>query len=89
MATKKITSPPKEPSVGYGYVGQWIDGRIGWFLPRHHLGRGKRCVQPPNSEAHVYINGNSKERFFLCKITVKPVFDKKGRPITKIVKPKS
>jgi hypothetical protein len=28
----------KDKAVGYGYVGEWDDGTLGWCLPKHLAG---------------------------------------------------
>jgi hypothetical protein len=66
----------KTKTVGFGYVNRWNDGSLGWFLPLHLAGDGRRFSESPNP------NANAKhEPAFLCKITVTQVFDKRGRPI--------
>lgn len=79
--TKKLKLPA--PNKGKGYVAVWQNGKLGWWLP-NHLYDG-RTNERPNSNAVTkgYLKG---ERVFLCEIIIKPLKDKKGRPITKIVK---
>lgn len=87
MATKKVGIP--KAITGYGYAGQWIDGKIGWFAPKHVSGAGRKYAEPPNELAEEYIRDGETDRFFLCKIAITPMTDKNGRPITKILKGKS
>lgn len=86
MATKKIEIPM--PTTGYGYAGVWCDGKLGWFAPKHVSGYSRRYAEPPNEAARENVNPISGDRFFLCKVTLTPVKDKNGRPVTKIVKRK-
>jgi hypothetical protein len=79
--SNKIKIPTK--TKGKGYVGTWKTDELGWWMPQH--------VHPastgePNEVAveKGYFKG---ERVFLCEIIIKPLKDKKGRPITKIIKP--
>lgn len=81
--SKKIEIP--KPVKGYGYAGQWHDGKIGWFMPRHVSGKYDR-VYPNDGVSKDSIEYLKGERIFLCEIIVKPLKDKIGRPITKIVK---
>ncbi len=78
MATKKILIP--KPVKGYGYSGVWTspENTIGWQTTPFISGKCDRrypSSPPPHAEG----------RFFLCEITIKPLLDKKGRPITKII----
>lgn len=61
MKVKKVT--------GYGYVGFWDDGRLGWFLPRHLSGyvdqREPIQTWPEWS--------NEGEPVQLCRITLEPL----------------
>lgn len=79
--TKKIKIPTS--NTGYGYCGEWSDGKIGWFMPTHIMGALdiKYPCSNYNDYSAKYLNG---ERSFLCKVTVTPIVNKKGRPITKI-----
>ena len=75
----KIKIP--ESVTGYGYVGAWKSpkSKLGWFVAPFIYGKQDR--QNPA----ITDNPNAKgERFFLCEITIKPVLDKKKRPITKL-----
>jgi hypothetical protein len=77
MPTKKIQLP--KANKGKGYVGVWRNGKIGWFMPKFIS--GAKHIEEPN--ANLYLHGG---RVFLCEIIIKPLKDKKGRPITKIIK---
>ena len=81
--TKKINIPTA--TTGDGYSGQWCDGKIGWFVSPHVSGSidKKYPVTNCNDYSKKYLAG---ERSFLCKITIVPLVDKKGRPITKLTK---
>ena len=75
MRRGKIT---KTKSTGYGYVGKWRDGTLGWFMPKHLDGYGN---MKPNPE-----DWNIGETGYLCKITIKLMKDKLGRNITRKVR---
>lgn len=82
MATKKIKIP--KPMKSYGYTGVWQSGEVGW-MGIAHLGGSRKYPDAP------FMEGSRKEilkgeRLFLCKIIARPLKDKKGRPITKIIK---
>lgn len=82
--TKRLKKPKK--TVGYGYSGMWHDGQSGWFLPLFiHPRDIRRNPSPPNSRLSTYQFDENRTTY-LCKITVEPVLDKLGRPITKRVK---
>lgn len=66
----------KNKVVGYGYVGRWADGSIGWFLPTHIAGS-----QTPESPSHAAEEHASGELFELCKITVEVVHGKRRRRV--------
>jgi len=79
---KNIVVVPKK-NTGYGYVGVWHDGSIGLFMPQ--FVRGEEDKKSPGITDNSNADG---DRFFLCKITIEPLLDKKKRPITKIAKTK-
>jgi hypothetical protein len=60
----------KNKVVGYGYVGEWCDGTLGWFLPRHMSGGNRKRPEPP--QAHPNWS-NVGEPSYLCKITIERV----------------
>jgi hypothetical protein len=80
----KIKIP--KPVIGYGYSGAWCDpeNTIGWNTTPFIAGKTDRKYP---SDIHSREIINKKTRFFLCKITIEPLLDKLGRPITKIIKP--
>jgi hypothetical protein len=80
--TKKVKVP--RANRGFGYVGVWDDGDVGWWLPEQ-LSGPDRLVEPISVAAMKFAEG---ERFFLCEITVTPRLDKRGRPITRIIREK-
>ncbi len=81
--SKKLKVP--KPNKGYGYVGVYNDGYSGRFMPRHISGKLDR-KSPGDGITEETIDFMHGERLFLCEITVKPILDKKRRPITKVVK---
>lgn len=81
--SKKIKLP--KSVKGYGYAGVWKDpeNTIGWNISSYVTGEGDR--KNPSDPADTKNHGKG-ERYFLCQIIIKPIVDKMGRPITKIVK---
>lgn len=79
--SKKVTKA--KPCMGYGWVGLWRSGHAGWYMPEFVHPDDKRGV---TSYAHTELRKSpNPERVYLCKVTVTPVLDKLGRPITRIV----
>jgi hypothetical protein len=80
---KKIKIP--KATKAYGFSGVWQSGCVGWMGLSHIGSKERRYPEYPNmnGERAEILKG---ERLFLCEITMKPVLDKKGRPITRIVK---
>lgn len=78
--------PIPKPVISYGYVGVWREPRqVGWFLPRHACqnhrkpcGRFYGPCDPPSDDPNA-----RGETFYLCEIRVRPLRDKRGRPITR------
>lgn len=69
---------------GYGYAGTWKDdNRLGWNITPYVTGKLDRKY--PSLPADTKAHGRG-ERYFLCSIEIKPLLDKKGRPITKVIK---
>lgn len=63
--------------VGYGYVGEWSDGTLGWCLPKHLSGErfpADKCAAHPTWS-------NIGEPSYLCKITIERVPGKRMRRI--------
>lgn len=83
--SKKLTIPKKTKC--YGYTGIWNNGTVGWMGVAHLGGSRKYPDEPVMENSRQQIMEG--ERLFMCEITVKPVLDKRGRPITKIVKSKT
>lgn len=73
MSKYRRTRYGKKKTVGYGWVGRWRDGRLGWVLP-DHLGCGTN--QPYDRD---YLRPDDK--LVLCKITVEVVSRSDGRCI--------
>jgi hypothetical protein len=77
--------------IGYGYVGAWQDGTLGWCLPLH-LDTSSRDKPPrwlrksPNKCAPHPDWSNIGEPSYLCEITIKLILDKRGRPIVRRIK---
>jgi hypothetical protein len=78
MANKKKKGPRfpdavsgKSKTVTYGYIGRFIDGQIGWFLPEHACGDKYRT---DSMSARAIENGKGhREAFELCRITIEVV----------------
>jgi hypothetical protein len=75
MATAKKKGPRfpdavsgRDKVVAYGYVGRFIDGTIGWCVPRYLDGSRHRSVWIGPVEP--YMQG---ETFDLCRITVEVI----------------
>lgn len=66
-------------TVGYGFVGRWMDGTLGWWLPNHISGMPRERAEPYNPCLDDLYN--KPENLVLCKITVEQVFGKNGRVI--------
>lgn len=64
--------------VGFGYVGLWNDGDIGWNVPRF-IEEDPKCKRPQMPSDPV----GAKQ--YLCKITIERV-EIKGRRKTRTVK---
>ncbi|MHA1573257.1 MAG: hypothetical protein ACTSX8_04625 [Alphaproteobacteria bacterium] len=67
-----------DKTVGFGWVGRWDDGTIGWILPAVLTGHVGNINTPPhNSYAGPDV------RLVKCRITIEVIKDKRGRPITR------
>ena len=80
--SKKVNLPKK--TIGYGFIGVWANGSVGWMGLSHIGGSREYPDMPVDSPDRKEIMKG--ERLFMCKVTVTPLLDKKGRPITKICK---
>ena len=83
--TAKLPIP--KATTGKGYVGVFRNGPVGWFLPEHLCGH--RTAEPPNPKISQYYSRAEEpdgHRTYLCRITIEPLTDKLGRPITRRVK---
>lgn len=75
----KRAKEPTRTTVGYGYVGVWRNGDVGWFMPRHvwpDPGQRYAPSQPaedPNAAGDMAV---------LCKITIEPVPGARRRRFT-------
>ena len=76
---KRRSVATRAKAVGYGFVGQWADGTIGWCLPEH-MASGS-LIEPPSRIGRA--NSTRADRFLLCRITVAVVRDSLGRSITR------
>jgi hypothetical protein len=70
----------KTKTVGFGYVGRWGDGTLGWCLPTF-LNGYKNVREYPKA-----ADFNDGEPAYLCKITVQLVKGKSGKPIMRRMK---
>ena len=81
----KIKTP--KSTKAYGFVGVWDDNSIGWSMPqylhkhdtRHNPSSYRKDTSP------CFLN---YDRLYLCEVTIKPILDKLGRPITRLAKKK-
>ena len=86
--TKRLKKPKK--TVGYGYSSSWIEGggdnEVGRTLPKMIGGGWATRRSPMDLEDEGLAVLSDGEATYLCKITIEPVLDKLGLPITKRVK---
>ena len=73
----------KEKVVGYGYVGRWSDGTLGWFMPMHMSNNSEKYPHIPRGRGYLFCRGELAEK---CKITIEPVKNSKGLPIRRRIK---
>ena len=66
-------------TTGKGWVGRWRDGSVGWVMPEHLKGYSYGSADAPHTRRYI----EADDKFYLCKITVHVLKDKKGRPITR------
>jgi hypothetical protein len=81
---------PHSKGVGYGYVGMWSNGTLGWFMPTHlstATAPRKWLRHAPDKPAKHPEWSNIGEPSYMCKITIELVLDKNRRPIVRRVKP--
>jgi hypothetical protein len=71
-------------TVGYGYVGEWRSGNLGWFLPQH-LEHNPSRKFPANRPPVFPWNRNATG--VLCRITIEEVLDPKVRRKHRAVSP--
>jgi len=64
-------SAGKNKTVGYGYVGEWSDGTLGWCLPNHISGTSREEETEPCASHPEW--SNIGEPSYLCKITIERV----------------
>ena len=72
-----------EIEISNGWVGQFVDGSLGWNMPGH------LAPWSPNNPHKGFIRvatWRDKQRYFLCRITIDPILDSMGRPITRLGK---
>lgn len=68
--------PKARKVVGYGYVGEWNDGSLGWFLPRHLSHRNKKNSPEQPHETFYTMVG---EYGVKCKITIEEIPNQRRR----------
>lgn len=80
--TRKLAVP--KAATGYAYVRKWADGAVGWCGVSHVFddGDSRRHPTPPSDLWVSYARPG--DRAYLCRVTLTPVLDAKGRPITKV-----
>ena len=75
----------KSKVVGYGYTSTWSDGTLGWWLP-YFISKYDTRRNPSRRTDESKTTLRRTDRLYLCRITIEPVVDKRGRHITR--KPK-
>lgn len=73
---EKVKVIPKK-TTAKGFVGTWVDGTVGWAMPKH-LARGWNGR--PEKE-----HWNAGGEIYLCEIKVTPLKDKRGRFIKRYI----
>lgn len=71
----------KDKTISKGWIGRWNDGSIGWCSPEHLSGHTRWADKP----AERYYVSN-KDWFYMCKITVEVLKNKKGNYIKRSAK---
>lgn len=67
----------RKKTVAYGYVGTWLDGELGWHVPRFlYSGTSLSCPEQPDCAGN---KGAIGEKAILCKITIEEVPNKRRR----------
>jgi len=69
-----------DKAVGFGWVGRWADGTIGWRVPEHVTGFQE--VERPRATRFM----RPTKKLTRCRITVEVLPDKRGRPVTRTAK---
>lgn len=77
--SKRIGIP--KSAHGFGYVGTWRNGKLGWCGVSHVTGWSRRTPDGPSEAWEKYALPGDVA--YLCRVTVTPVRDRLGRPITK------
>ena len=73
----------KDKTVGYGYVGRWSDGTLGWFMPMCMSNNSERHPYIPSGKEYSFCWGELAEK---CRITIEPIKNHKGLPIRRRIK---
>jgi hypothetical protein len=80
-----LRTASKDKTTGYGFVGRWRDGTLGWILPDYLSGYSRGSyTEPPSPRFHK--SARPIDRAVLCRITIEVVKDSRGRSIVR--KPK-
>jgi hypothetical protein len=79
MSRKKVSAPKARKC--YGWCGTYVTGELGWLSAQFFANTRKDLGGLEDSQRKCWT-----ERFFLCEYTIKPLLDKRGRPITRIAK---
>jgi hypothetical protein len=81
----RFPAPSSATAVGFGYVGAWANGLPGWVMPTHvdTSYRPRKRRYPGRVQGQDW---NIGEPSYLCRITVTPVLDKRGRLIVRRIK---
>lgn len=76
--TKRLPIP--KANKGRGWSGVWRDRNV-IGVPLPHVLWGGTVINKCGA-----FYGDKDERYYLCEITIKPILDKLGRPITRKAK---
>jgi hypothetical protein len=67
---------------GYAFIGCYQTGALGWHAPRF-LSPHPNRREVAKAYGRDVMRKFADERFYLCGVTITPILDKCGRPITR------
>lgn len=74
--TKRLPKP--RSTIGTAWLGVWSDGSVGWCGTQSI---SSKVISGPSSRWKLLARRG--DRAYLCRVSVWPVADKLGRPITR------